>query len=75
VPAVSHHPHSETHHAQYAGMGGLGDGTTTMAHDIIVKQHGGKIDVETKLEEFTEVIITLSRDNRTSTRKESIVVP
>jgi hypothetical protein len=46
-----------------------------MAHDIIVKQHGGKIGVETRLGEFTEVIITSSRDNRTSARKESIVVP
>lgn len=34
-----------------------------MAHDIIVKQHGGKIDVHTKLGEFTEFIITLPRDN------------
>lgn len=43
-----------------------GEGTglgLSMAHDIIVKQHGGKIDVHTKLGEFTEFIITLPRDN------------
>ena len=44
-----------------------GEGTglgLSMTHDIIVKQHGGRIDVETKLGEFTEFIITLPRDNR-----------
>ena len=43
-----------------------GEGTglgLSMTHDIIVKQHGGRIDVETRLGEFTEVIITLPRDN------------
>ncbi|MBR0714772.1 GAF domain-containing protein [Bradyrhizobium liaoningense] len=42
-----------------------GEGTglgLSMTHDIIVKQHGARIDVETKLGEFTEVIITLPRD-------------
>ena len=34
-----------------------------MTHDIVVKQHGGKIDVETKLGEFPEFIITLPRAN------------
>jgi len=46
-----------------------GEGTglgLSMTHDIIVKQHGGRIDVETKLGEFTEFIITLPRDNRTA---------
>jgi len=41
-----------------------GEGTglgLSMAHDIIVKQHGGRIDVETKLGEFTEFIIALPR--------------
>ena len=43
-----------------------GEGTglgLSMTHDIIVKQHGGTIDVETRLGEFTEFIITLPRDN------------
>jgi two-component system, NtrC family, sensor kinase len=46
-----------------------GEGTglgLSMTHDIIVKQHGGRIDVETEPSGFTEFIITLPRDNRTS---------
>ena len=42
----------------------------SMTHDIIVKQHGGRIDVETKLGEFTEFIITLPRDNRLAAGEE-----
>jgi len=41
-----------------------GEGTglgLSMTHDIIVKQHGGRIDVETELGEFTEFIVTLPR--------------
>lgn len=42
-----------------AGEGtGLG---LSMSHDIIVKQHGGSIDVETEPGAFTEFIITLPR--------------
>jgi signal transduction histidine kinase len=42
-----------------AGEGtGLG---LSMSHDIIVKQHGGTIDVETEPGKFTEFIITLPR--------------
>jgi GAF domain-containing protein len=42
-----------------AGEGtGLG---LSMTYDIIVKQHGGRIDVETELGCFTEFIITLPR--------------
>ena len=42
-----------------AGEGtGLG---LSMSHDIIVKQHGGKIDVVTEPGSFTEFIITLPR--------------
>jgi two-component system, NtrC family, sensor kinase len=42
-----------------AGEGtGLG---LSMSHDIVVKQHGGTIDVETQPGAFTEFIITLPR--------------
>ena len=42
-----------------AGEGtGLG---LSMSHDIVVKQHGGKIDVDTVSGVFTEFIITLPR--------------
>ena len=45
-----------------------GEGTglgLSMTHDIIVKQHGGRIDVDTEPGAFTEFIITLPRDNGT----------
>ena len=43
-----------------AGEGtGLG---LSMSHDIIVKQHGGRIDVETEAGLFSEFIITLPRN-------------
>jgi signal transduction histidine kinase len=42
-----------------AGEGtGLG---LSMSHDIVVKQHGGTIDVETQPQAYTEFIITLPR--------------
>jgi signal transduction histidine kinase len=42
-----------------AGEGtGLG---LSMSHDIVVKQHGGALDVETQAGAFTEFIITLPR--------------
>jgi two-component system NtrC family sensor kinase len=42
-----------------AGEGtGLG---LSMSHDIIVKQHGGAIDVETEPGQFTEFRIVLPR--------------
>ncbi|MGC1562820.1 MAG: GAF domain-containing protein [Bradyrhizobium sp.] len=46
-----------------------GEGTglgLSMTHDIVVKQHGGRIDVETEPGSFTEFIITLPRDNSTA---------
>ena len=48
-----------------AGGEGTGLGLS-MTHDIIVKQHGGRIDVETEPGVFTEIIITLPRDNGTA---------
>ena len=42
-----------------AGEGtGLG---LSMSHDIVVKQHGGTIDLATEAGAFTEFIITLPR--------------
>jgi signal transduction histidine kinase len=46
-----------------------GEGTglgLSMGHDIIVKQHGGRIDVETELGEFTEFTILLPRNTTPS---------
>jgi len=48
-----------------------GEGTglgLSMTHDIIVKQHGGRIDVETEPGAFTEFIITLPRGNGSAAR-------
>jgi signal transduction histidine kinase len=51
-----------------------GEGTglgLSMTHDIVVKQHSGRIDVETEPGEFTEFIISLPRDNGTIVGKKS----
>jgi signal transduction histidine kinase len=48
-----------------------GEGTglgLSMTHDIVVKQHGGRIDVETEPGAYTEFIITLPRGNGTAAR-------
>ena len=50
-----------------AGEGtGLG---LSMSHDIIVKQHGGTIDVETQPGQFTEFKIVLPRTSNIQDRK------
>ena len=50
-----------------AGEGtGLG---LSMSHDIVVKQHGGSIDVLTEPGAFTEFIITLPRTVAAETQK------
>jgi two-component system, NtrC family, sensor kinase len=46
-----------------------GEGTglgLSMTHDIIVKQHGGRINVETEQGAFTEFIVSLPRGNSTT---------
>jgi len=49
-----------------AGEGtGLG---LSMSHDIVVKQHGGRIDVNTEPGEFTEFIISLPRTTAASVK-------
>ena len=43
-------------------MAGEGTGLgLSMSHDIVVKQHGGTIDLVTEPGSFTEFIITLPR--------------
>jgi len=45
--------------AQPAGEGtGLG---LSISHDIVVKQHGGSIEVDTQPGEFTEIRVILPR--------------
>jgi two-component system, NtrC family, sensor kinase len=51
-----------------------GEGTglgLSMTHDIVVKQHGGQIDVVTELGAFAEFIIILPRDNGTAAGSKS----
>jgi two-component system, NtrC family, sensor kinase len=49
-----------------------GEGTglgLSMSHDIIVKRHGGTIDVETEPDAFTELIVILPRGHAASNSK------
>jgi signal transduction histidine kinase len=51
-----------------------GEGTglgLSITHDIIVKQHGGRIDVETEPGTFTEFIVTLPRHNGATVDRKS----
>ena len=49
-----------------AGEGtGLG---LSMSHDIVVKQHGGRIDIETEPGQFTEFTIILPRKSSNSNK-------
>jgi signal transduction histidine kinase len=41
-----------------------------MSHDIIVKQHGGRIDVETEPGAYTEFIMTLPRASASGSKLE-----
>jgi len=51
-----------------AGEGtGLG---LSMSHDIIVKQHGGTIDVATEPGQFTEFTVVLPRTSHSQSKKE-----
>jgi signal transduction histidine kinase len=43
----------------------------SITHDIVVKQHGGRIDVETEPGAFTDFIITLPRGNGNIDRPKS----
>jgi signal transduction histidine kinase len=48
-------------------LNGTGLGLS-MTHDIIVKQHGGRIDVATEPGQFTDFIIVLQRKSNLSGR-------
>jgi signal transduction histidine kinase len=57
-------PPSESDAASVVGRKPAGEGTglgLSISHDIIVKQHGGSIEVDTQPGEFTEIRIILPR--------------
>ena len=60
---------------RYRTDGGKGTGLgLSMTDDIIVKQHGGRIDVESEPGVFTEIIVTLPTRAKVSLKSEWLAV-
>jgi light-regulated signal transduction histidine kinase (bacteriophytochrome) len=62
--APAFHPVKEKMFNPFFTTKPAGEGTglgLSISHDIIVKQHGGSIEVDTQPGEFTEIRVTLPR--------------